>query len=98
MNKYFNYLVPLRVHGEGHYQLTSVKDVKVTQEFLSLNIEDKKCQHETTLDECRTKMYLSKMRNICKCFPYGIWAQEKVCFKSQLCFTYKIITSLTYNF
>ena len=77
MNKYFNYLVPLRVHGEGHYQLTSVKDVKVTQEFLSLNIEDKKCQHETTLDECRTKMYLSKIRNICK-GRFQIKKQKKV--------------------
>ena len=74
------YLVPIRMHGEGSYQLTSVKDVQVTQEFLSLNIKDRKCQHDTTLDGCRTKMYLAKMRNICHCFPFSIWTQEKVFF------------------
>ena len=76
------YLVPIRMHGEGNYQLTSVKDVKVSEEFLSLNIKDRNCQNETTLEDCKTKVYLLKVRNICQCFPFSIWSEQKVCFEN----------------
>ena len=72
----------MRMHGEGNYQLTSVKDVKVSKDFLSLNIKDRNCQNETTLEDCKTKVYLLKVRNICQCFPFSIWSEQKVCLEN----------------
>ena len=70
-------LVPLKLHGEGSYQLTSVKDVRVTNEFLSLDVKDRKCQHESTLSDCQTDHYISQMKNICHCLPFSIWSPDK---------------------
>ena len=52
------------MYGEGNYALTAVKSVSVTQSFLSLKPEDKKCQNLESLEECSTKSYLQSIRSV----------------------------------
>ena len=38
------YSVPLKLHGENHYSLTAVKNVKITNSFMTLDQSVRKCQ------------------------------------------------------
>ena len=51
------------MYGEGNYALTAVKEVSVTQSFLSLKSEDKKCQNLESLEDCSTRSYLLSIRS-----------------------------------
>ena len=51
------------MHGEGNYGLTAVKEVSVTQSFLGLKEEDKKCQNLESQEDCSTKRYLQSIRS-----------------------------------
>ena len=56
--------------GKGDFALTDVKVLDGTKGFLSLDIEVRKCQNETTILECRSKKYLEKGKKLCKCVPH----------------------------
>ena len=51
------------MYGEGNYALTAVKEVSVTQSFLGLKEEDKKCQNLESLEDCSTKSYVQSIRS-----------------------------------
>ena len=51
------------MYGEGNYALTAVKEVSVTESFLGLKEEDKKCQNLESLEDCSTKRYLQSLRS-----------------------------------
>ena len=51
------------MYGEGNYALTAVKEISVTQSFLGLKEEDKKCQNLESLEDCSTKGYLQSIRS-----------------------------------
>ena len=51
------------MYGEGNYALTAVKEVSVTQSFLGLSSEDKKCQNLESLEDCSTRSYLQSIRS-----------------------------------
>ena len=54
---------PRQMYGEGNYALTAVKEVSVTQSFLGLKEEDKKCQNLESLEDCSTRSYLQSIRS-----------------------------------
>ena len=58
--------------GEGSYALTGVKQMKVTEDFLGLNIDIRKCQNKETIEACTTKKYFEKLREKCQCVPYRL--------------------------
>ena len=79
------------MYGEGNYALTAVKEVSVTQSFLGLKSEDKKCQHLESLEDCSTRSYLQSIRSdltsrtsILKLFPgksgvdHSVWATTEI--------------------
>ena len=51
------------MYGEGNYALAAVKEVSVTQSFLGLKEEDKKCQNLESLEDCSTRSYLQTIRS-----------------------------------
>ena len=51
------------MYGEGNYALTAVKEVSVTQSFLGLSSDDRKCQNLESLEDCSTRSYLQSIRS-----------------------------------
>ena len=49
-----------------------MKEVKVTESFLTLNKEKRGCQDEETLDDCITRNYIDSIINTCGCLPFQI--------------------------
>ena len=65
-------LVPLRLLGEGSYALSSVKEISVTDDFLRLPDNSRKCQNIESFEQCVTKHNLASISEACKCIPYGL--------------------------
>ena len=45
------------LEGEGHYALTAIKDIKVTEEFLGLGQEVTRCQTRQSRADCVSRRY-----------------------------------------
>ena len=58
--------------GEGEYNINNVKELKVTDSFLGLDEEERKCQNQQTLQNCTTKLYLDAMLGECGCLPLNM--------------------------
>ena len=69
---------PLKLYGEGQYNLNSVKAVKVSEDFLGLDESIKECQNKESFEECKSGRYIEKVLNECKCLPFGIQHLYKV--------------------
>ena len=63
-------LEPLKLFGEGEYALTSVKQIKVTNDYLKL--KNKKCQGKESYEECTTRSFLRRVEQECNCLPYRL--------------------------
>ena len=48
-------LEPVKLSGEGKFNLNIVKEIKVTDSFLGLHQSVRGCQNETSQDDCTTK-------------------------------------------
>ena len=60
-------LTPFEGVGGGHYEMTSVKNVKGTIAFLDMPEVDRQCRHERR-HECETRM----INEECKCVPWEL--------------------------
>ena len=65
-------LDPLTVYGEGNYGLSSIKDIRVTSDFLDLEQDTINCQTETTISNCTTEAYLTALLDNCSCLPLSL--------------------------
>ena len=68
----FIFSVPLRLSGEGSYALSAVKEISVTEDFLQLADETRKCQNRESFEQCSTKHHLVSIKKVCECIPYGM--------------------------
>ena len=64
--------VPLILTGGGHFSLSGVKEVAVSEEFLGLGEETTGCQTEQSRADCLTGKYLARALNTCHCAPLNI--------------------------
>ena len=64
--------------GEGQYNLNALKEIMVTNDFLGLNQDERKCQNEEPLTNCTTKQYLDTLLRECGCFPVNLGMIQKV--------------------
>ena len=46
--------------------------IKVTDSFLDLPSEDRRCQNEETLEDCKTKAFRDAITRACKCIPFSL--------------------------
>lgn len=69
---------PLKIFGEGNYNLNNVKDVKVTSSYLELSQEVTGCQHDEPFENCTTAQYIDSLKDICNCLPLKIIAGDEV--------------------
>ena len=58
--------------GDGKYNLDAVKEIKVTDSFLGLDMKHKACQNDEPVVECTTKYHLDTFLQKCGCFPFGL--------------------------
>ena len=69
---FFSDPIPIVLFGEGNYALTDIKQIKVTEDFLSLGEEMTKCQDVEEYNHCLTRIYGHKMIDICGCSPLSL--------------------------
>ena len=60
------------------YNLNNVKEMKVTEEFLTLHENIRHCQITETLLDCRSRKIVDRFINDCNCLPFSINQKEKV--------------------
>ena len=75
-------LDPVRLTGELQFHLQNLKEISVTDSFLGLNVESRKCQNIETLNDCKTRLYIENMKQTCGCLPVSHIMSEKVHYKS----------------
>ena len=67
---HINTLSSFKRFGGGTYKMTAAKKISVTDHFLSMPLDDRKCEIES-YEVCRTRKLIEK----CKCVPYTMVAQ-----------------------
>ena len=72
------YLEPVKFVAEGEYNLHGLKEIEVSDSFLSLDKKVKECQNEEPHDNCTTRHYIDKLLKKCKCLPFDIRRTDKV--------------------
>ena len=69
---------PVVLHGEGEYNLNVLKEIEVTESFLSLDKKEMGCQNEETYANCTTRLYIDTMKKKCGCLPLALSLNERV--------------------
>ena len=72
------FLEPLVLKIGNEYNLNNVKEISVTDDFLSLDRTIIKCQNEESLQDCQTRKYFDTMVEQCKCLPFAIRNDNEV--------------------
>ena len=55
-----------------------MKEISVTESFMGLEKETKKCQDIETYDDCKTRIYIEHLRQECGCPPLSLRLSGKV--------------------
>ena len=68
----FLYLEPVKLIGEGEYNLNVLKESIATDSYLGLDQNIRKCQNEESLYNCTTRKYIDSLLDQCGCLPLNI--------------------------
>ena len=71
-------LDPVRLFGEGQYNLNNIKEIAVTDSFMGLDKDTRKCQNIETYDDCKTRLYIEHLKQECGCLPLHLRLSGKV--------------------
>ena len=71
---------PVRLVGEFQFNLQSLKEIKFSNSFLGLDIDSRKCQNMETYNDCKTRLYMKNMTQVCGCLPLSHIMSKKVCY------------------
>ena len=66
------------LYGEGQYNFLSLKEISVTESFMGLDRDTIKCQNIESYNDCKTRLYVRKIRNECGCLPLSLRLSEQV--------------------
>ena len=55
-----------------------MKEIKVTDDFLTLDKKIINCQNDESLDDCHTRQQTDAFIKECKCLPYAIRNDKEV--------------------
>ena len=77
--KFYFFLDPITLTGEGQYNLHTLQHIKTTDSFLSLNDDIRGCRISTeSHDDCTTRLYIECMKLECGCLPFSIATKQEV--------------------
>ena len=68
---------PLELSLDMKYDLKVIKEITVTDSFLSLDRNIRGCQKES-YDECTTSKYINRLIDQCQCLPFQLQLTEEV--------------------
>ena len=68
----------MEIFEEGQYNLNNLKEIFVTDSFMELDINSRKCQDAESYDDCKTWFYIKNLRQECGCLPLNLRLSEKV--------------------
>ena len=71
-------LEPVKLIGEGKYNLDALKEIRVTQSYLRMDMDIKKCQNEEPLENCTTRTYMESFLQQCGCLPLQLSSFKNV--------------------
>ena len=63
---------PVKMSGEGEYNLDALKEIEVTTSYLGLDQEVRGCQNVEPFDNCTTRHYIENLLDHCGCLPFHI--------------------------
>ena len=69
---------PVKLIGEGSYNLNDLKEIDVTDSYLGLDQEVRGCQNEEPQDHCRTRVHRDTLLEQCGCLPFNIRLSDNV--------------------
>ena len=72
LTKHLILLEPFKLVGEGKFNLNVLRETKVTESFLGLNMEARGCQNDEPVHNCTTRQYIENVLKACKCLPLEI--------------------------
>ena len=67
-----SFLDDIVLPGEGHYAVTAVKDIKVTDSYLGLGQELTNCQTKEARSDCLTRSHMARVLSECRCAPLSM--------------------------
>ena len=76
--KFFYSVVPLKLSFESIYNLNNIKEVSVTDSFVTLDEKTRGCSNDFTFDECTTKLYVDAVNGTCNCLPMKMRVSNEV--------------------
>ena len=71
--------MPVKLDGEGQYNINELKEIKVTESYLGLEQHVKGCQNNEPIQNCSTRTYIDTLFKECGCLPFNVRLSEKVC-------------------
>ena len=74
----FWFLDPVGLFGEGQYNLHSMKEISVTDSFMGLDRDTRRCQNVEKESDCKTRLYAAHLRKECGCLPLSLGLSRKV--------------------
>ena len=69
---------PVKLIGEGKYNLNQIREIKVTESYLGLDQDVKDCQNEEELETCTTMQHINTVIKECGCLPFSFIIPQKV--------------------
>ena len=73
-------LEPFSSYGGQQFIMTSVKEIKVTTNFLKMPEEVRKCGNEVSFQDCKNSKFTVEIPEFCNCTPpaFGVILSNKV--------------------
>ena len=71
---------PVKLIGEGLYNLNVVKEIKVSTSYLGLDEKITGCRNEEPIETCTTRKYTESLLEQCGCLPFSLKASRNVKF------------------
>ena len=80
-SKIVTFLEPVTLSGDGKYNMDVVKEIKVTDSNLGLQMEDRGCQNEEPQEDCIARYYKDTFLQECGCLPFSMSTLHNVKYK-----------------
>ena len=59
------------MYGRGRYSMDAIKEIRGTEEFKNMPINQRECQTKETFEQCNNNQLLGEMKKYCNCIPYS---------------------------
>ena len=69
---------PLHLSLENEYNLNVLKEIEVSDDFLTIDENVRNCQNDETYDDCITEKYINTILKNCNCMPLNFGLFNKV--------------------